>query len=42
MDLEYVWVRGNSIVPDQLIDISCEQNVEADEDQDRYDKDGDN
>ena len=39
-EIEYDWVKGNLIVPEQLIDILCEQNVEGDADQDS-DDDGD-
>ena len=35
------WVKGNLIVPKQLIDILCEENVEGDADQDRANNDGD-
>ena len=38
---EYDWVKGNLIVPEQLIDILCEQNVEGDADQNRDDYDDD-
>ena len=38
---EYDWVKGNLIVPEQIIDILCEQNVEGDADQDRDDYDDD-
>ena len=38
-EIEYDWVKRNLIVPEQLIDILCEQNVERDADQDRDDDD---
>ena len=38
-EIEYDCVKGNLIVPEQLIDILCEQNVEGDADQDRDDDD---
>ena len=34
-EIEYNSVKGNLIAPEQLIDISCEQNVERDADQKR-------
>ena len=40
-EIEYDWVKGNLILPEQLIDILCEQNVEGDADQDRDDDDDD-
>lgn len=40
-EIEYDWVKGNLIVPEQLIDILCEQNVDRDTDQDRDDDDHD-
>ena len=39
-EIEYDWVKGNLIVPEQLIDILCEQNVMGDADQDRDKDDG--
>ena len=40
-EIEYEWVKGNLIIPGQLIDILCEQNVEGDAYQDRDNDDGD-
>ena len=40
-EIGYDWVKGNLIVPEQLIDILCEENVEGDADQDRDNNDGD-
>ena len=33
-EIDYDWVKGNLVVPEQLIDILCEQNVEEGADQD--------
>ena len=35
-------MKGNLIVPEQLIDILCEENVEVDADEDMDNNDGDN
>lgn len=40
-EIEYDWVKGNLIVPEQVINILCEQNFEGDADQDRDDDDDD-
>ena len=39
-EIEYDWLKGDLIVPEQFINILCEQNVEGDADQDRDDDDG--
>ena len=39
-EIEYDWVKGNLNVPEQLINILCEQNVNGDVDQDRNDDEG--
>ena len=36
-EIEYDWVKGNLNVPEQLINILCEQNVDGDADQDTDD-----
>ena len=40
-EIEYDWVNGNLIIPEQLINMLCEQNVEGDADQDRDNDVGD-
>ena len=40
-EIEYDLEKKNLIVPEQLIDILCEQNVEVDADLDRDNDDGD-
>lgn len=36
-EIEHEWMKGNLIVPEQLIDIVCDQNVEGEPEQDGYD-----
>ena len=38
-EIENDWVKGHLIVPEQLINIVCRQNVEWDVEQDRDDDD---
>ena len=40
-EIEYDLEKGNLIVPEQLIHILCEQNVEVDADLDRENDNGD-
>ena len=40
-EIKYHWVKKNLIIPEQLINILGEQNVERDADQDRNDDDDD-
>ena len=32
-EIEYEWTKGNLIVPEQLVEILCDQNVDVDDDQ---------